>query len=108
MLPWRLIQKAQKRVQHWNEISAEAQKQAYFRARDLWVTVVLPIFVIVSISIIWSHIHSRETGLLLLVGQGSIVLLYMGLAVVLVYAHPGSVVRLCLFPLMAGYIFVFF
>lgn len=102
------IQKTRKRLHHWKEMPAEDQKQAYFRARDFWVTICLPIFIITSLSVIWSHVDSRHTGLPTLIMNAFVVLLFMGLAVVLAYAHPGSVIRLCLFPLMAGYIFVFF
>jgi hypothetical protein len=106
MRPKQPIQIARKRLQHWNEMPAEAQAKAYFRARDLWVTIGLPIFIISTLTVIWSRVDTRQTGRLVLILNGAVLLILMGLAIGVVYAHPGRIIRLCLFPLMAGYLFV--
>jgi Ion channel len=108
MILRRLIQKARKYVRQWRGMPAEARKKTYFRGRDLWVTICLPIFVIVSLAVVWPHVDTRATGTLPVIINVCVVLVFVGLAVILTYAHPRSVLRLCLFPLMAGVVFVIF
>jgi hypothetical protein len=100
------IQITKKRLQRWSEMHAVAGAKPYFRVRDLWVTIVLPIFIIAALTAIWSRADARQTGRPVLILNTAMVLIFVTLAIGVVYAHPGRVIRLCLFPLMAGYLFV--